>query len=57
VTFSPAAADPDIRILEYKGVSTLDNVAGASGSSGSGTTVSSGSATTTSANELKWVSA
>jgi hypothetical protein len=52
VTFSPGAADPDIRILEYKGVSTFDVAIGASGSSGSSATVSSGSKTTTSANEL-----
>ncbi|MGC2502262.1 MAG: IPT/TIG domain-containing protein, partial [Silvibacterium sp.] len=49
VTFSQAAAYPDIRILEYRGVNTLDVMAGASGS---GTTASSGSAATTSANEL-----
>jgi hypothetical protein len=49
VTFSQAAAYPDVRILEYKGVSTLDASAGASGS---GTTASSGSATTTVVNEL-----
>jgi len=49
VTFNQAAADPDIRILEYRGVATLDVKAGASGSS---TAANSGSATTTSANEL-----
>ena len=49
VTFSQAAAYPDVRILEYRGVSTLDVTAGASGSS---TSANSGSATTTSANEL-----
>ncbi len=49
VTFSQAAAYPDIRILEYKGVTTLDAKAGASGS---GTTANSGSATTNFANEL-----
>jgi hypothetical protein len=49
VTFNQAAAFPDIRILEYRGVTTLDVTAGASGSS---TTPSSGAATTTSANEL-----
>jgi hypothetical protein len=49
VTFNTAAAYPDIRILEYQGVTTLDVTAGASGS---GTSASSGSATTTSANEL-----
>jgi hypothetical protein len=49
VTFSQAANYPDIRILEYTGVSTLDKSAGASGSS---TTSSSGSVTTTAASEL-----
>jgi hypothetical protein len=49
VTFSQAAVYPDVRILEYRGVTTLDVTAGASGS---GTSASSGSATTTSANEL-----
>ena len=55
VTFSKAATFPDIRILEYKGLSTtapLDVTAGASGTSGSNAAVSSGTATTTSANEL-----
>ena len=49
VTFNQATAFPDIRILQYRGVTTLDVVAGASGS---GTTANSGSATTTAANEL-----
>ena len=49
VTFSQAATAPDIRILEYRGVTTLDVTAGASGSSA---TSNSGAATTTSANEL-----
>ena len=49
VTFNQAAASPDIRILEYRGVTTLDAKAGASGSS---TAANSGAATTTSANEL-----
>ena len=49
VTFSQAAAYPDMRILEYKGVTTLDVTAGASGNS---TAANSGSATTTAANEL-----
>jgi hypothetical protein len=49
VTFNQAAAFPDVRILEYRGVTTLDAKAGAVGSS---TAASSGSATTTSANEL-----
>src|SRR4029077_7275445 len=41
VTFSQAAAFPDIRILEYRGVTTLDVTAGASGNS---TAANSGSA-------------
>jgi hypothetical protein len=49
VTFSQAAAFPDIRILEYRGVTTLDVTAGASGNSA---TSSSGAATTKTANEL-----
>jgi hypothetical protein len=49
VTFNQAAASPDVRILEYKGLSTLDVTAGASGNSA---TASSGAATTTSASEL-----
>ena len=49
VTFSQAAAFPDVRVLEYRGVTTLDVTAGASGSS---TAANSGAATTTSANEL-----
>jgi hypothetical protein len=49
VTFSQAAAYPDIRILEYKGVSTLDVTAGAVGTA---SPTNSGSATTTSGNEL-----
>jgi hypothetical protein len=49
VTFNQAAASPDIRILEYRGVTTLDVTAGTSGNSAA---ASSGAATTTSANEL-----
>ena len=55
VTFNRAAVYPDIRILEYKGLSTtapLDVTARASGTSGSNTAVSSGSASTTSGSEL-----
>jgi hypothetical protein len=47
--FNQAAAYPDVRILEYRGVTTLDVTAGASGNSA---TADSGPATTTSANEL-----
>jgi hypothetical protein len=49
VTFNQAATFPDIRVLEYTGVNTLDVTAAATGS---GTTSNSGSATTTTANEL-----
>jgi hypothetical protein len=49
VTFNRAAIYPDVRILEYRGVSTLDVTAGAVGVS---TSANSGSATTTAANEL-----
>ena len=34
VTFNQAAVYPDVRILEYRGVTTLDATAGASGNSG-----------------------
>ncbi len=62
VTFNQAAIYPDIRVLEYSGVSKLDVTAAASGNSA---TASSGSAATTSSNELifganmvyTWVSA
>jgi hypothetical protein len=49
VTFSQAAVNPDVRILEYRGVTTLDVKAGASGNN---TTANSGAAATTVANEL-----
>jgi hypothetical protein len=49
VMFNQLATYPDVRILEYRGVTTLDVTAAATGH---GTSASSGSATTTSANEL-----
>jgi len=49
VTFNQAASYPDVRILEYQGVSAFDVAAGATGISA---TPSSGAATTTAANEL-----
>jgi hypothetical protein len=49
VTFSQAANYPDVRILEYIGVSSLDVTATASGNSATAKTTT---ATTTSANEL-----
>jgi hypothetical protein len=49
VTFSQAAAFPDVRILEYRGVTAADVTAGASGNSAA---ANSGAATTTSPYEL-----
>ena len=49
VRFSAAAAYPDVRILEYSGLNSLDVTAAAVGNSA---TSSSGTATTTSANEV-----
>ena len=49
VTFSTPVSYPDLRILEYAGVSTLDKSIGASGNSA---TASAGSVTTTTAKEL-----
>jgi len=49
VTFNQAAVYPDVRIVEYRGVTTLDAQVGATGSSA---TASSGTATTSAANEL-----
>ena len=49
VTFNQAAKYVDLRVLEYRGVSTLDVTAGRSGT---GTSVTSGPVTTTAANEL-----
>jgi hypothetical protein len=49
VIFNQPTAFPDIRVLEYRGVSALDATAGASGNSSFST---SGTATTTSPNEL-----
>ncbi len=52
VTFSVAAAYPDIRILEYTGADPNNPVDVTAASSGSSTTSSSGSATTTNATDL-----
>jgi hypothetical protein len=49
VVFNQTAQYPDVRILEYQGLSAMDVTAGASGNS---VTASSGTATTTTANEL-----
>jgi fibronectin type 3 domain-containing protein len=52
VTFSAAAAFPDIRILEYSGADTNNPVDVVSGGSGNSASASSGSATTTNATDL-----
>jgi hypothetical protein len=52
VTFSVAAAYPDIRILEYSGVDPSNPVDVAAANSGNSATSSSGSATTTNATDL-----
>src|SRR5919109_3237603 len=49
VKFSRSVSYPDLRILEYSGVNTLDKTASAAGS---GSTADSGGATTTVSNEL-----
>jgi hypothetical protein len=49
VTFTQAAAYPDIRILEYSGVNALDVAAGSAGNTN---VAGSGPVTTTAANEL-----
>jgi hypothetical protein len=52
VTFSTAAAYPDIRILEYSGADPNNPVDVTAAKTGSSTTSSSGSATTTNATDL-----
>jgi fibronectin type 3 domain-containing protein len=52
VTFSSAAAFPDIRILEYKGVDPNNPVDVTAASGGNSATSASGSATTTNATDL-----
>jgi hypothetical protein len=52
VSFNQAAAYPDIRILEYKGLNPTSPLDVTAAGAGNGTSASSGSATTTSANEL-----
>jgi len=52
VTFSQAAAYPDIRVLEYSGASTTSPVDVTAAAVGSSTTASCGPVTTTAANEL-----
>jgi len=52
VTFSQAATLPDVRVLEYSGLSATGPLDVTAGTSGSGTLASSGSATTNFASEL-----
>ena len=52
VTFSAAAAFPDVRIAEYSGIAAVNPVDIAVGAQGSSTTSSSGNITTTNANDL-----
>ncbi len=52
VTFSQAATLPDVRVLEYSGLSPTGPLDVTAGTSGSGTLASSGSATTNFASEL-----
>jgi hypothetical protein len=52
VTFSPSAAYPDIRILEYSGADPNNPVDVTAASSGSSTATSSGSVTTTNPTDL-----
>jgi hypothetical protein len=52
VTFSQAAAYPDIRVLEYQGIDPNNPVDLVKFNAGTGGTSSSGSGTTTSANDL-----
>ncbi len=52
VKFNQAAGYPDVRILEYSGLSTSSTLDGTAAAVGNGTIANSGFATTTSANEL-----
>ncbi len=52
VKFNQAAAYPDVRILEYSGLSSSSPLDVTAAGTGNGTSASSGTATTTSANEL-----
>src|SRR5882762_6917846 len=52
VKFNVAAAFPDIRILEYSGLDTVNPLDVSVGASGTGTTANSGAVTTTYANDL-----
>ncbi len=52
VTFNGSAGWPNVNVLEYKGLDTVNPLDVKAAATGSGTTANSGSATTTSANEL-----
>ncbi len=52
VTFNTTVKFPDVRIVEYSGISTSAPLDVAVGASGSGTAVSSGAVTTSNANDL-----
>ena len=52
VTFSATVQWPDVRIMEYTGVSTSNPFDVGVSASGTGTSISSGSATTTNANDV-----
>ena len=52
VTFNTTVKYPDVRIVEYSGISTSGPLDVAVGASGTGTSVSSGSVTTSNANDL-----
>ena len=52
VVFSPAAAYPDIRILEYRGIDSVNAVDVTAGAVGNSASSNSGAVTTTNANDL-----
>jgi chitodextrinase len=52
VTFSTSAIYPDVRILEYSGIDTVNPFDGGAGATGTATTTDSGALTTAYANDL-----
>jgi len=52
VTYSTTVAYPEIRVVEYSGISTTNPLDAVIGASGTGLTMNSGSITTTNANDL-----
>lgn len=52
VTFTPAAANPDIRIVEYNGLDTVNPLDAGGGTFGTGTALDSGPVTLSSAGDL-----